>query len=89
MEARPQFWDTLSPLFEDGDCYRRFLGKLIYLTVTCPDIIYVVSVLSQFIQNNSTSSLGGNSTGSSIHQASHRERAYLSMTQSSPYRSLL
>ena len=49
-EAGPQFWDTSSPLFEDANRYRRLLGKLIYLTVTCPDIIYAVSVLSQFMQ---------------------------------------
>ena len=50
MEARPQFWDTLSPLFDDANCYRRFLGKLIYLTITRLDIVYAVSVLSQFMQ---------------------------------------
>ena len=31
MEARLQFWDTSSPLLEDGNCYQRLLGKLIYL----------------------------------------------------------
>ena len=50
MEARPQFWDTSSPLFEDANRYRRLLGKLIYLTVTRLDIVYAVSVLSQFMQ---------------------------------------
>ena len=50
MEARPQFWDTSSPLFEDANRYRRLLGKLIYLTATRPDIVYAVSVLSQFMQ---------------------------------------
>ena len=50
METRPQFWDTSSTLFEDANRYQRFLGKLIYLTVTRPDIVYAVSVLSQFMQ---------------------------------------
>ena len=50
MEAPPQFWDTSSPVFEDSNRYRRLLGKLIYLTVTRPDIVYVVSVLSQSMQ---------------------------------------
>ena len=50
MEAHPQFRDTSSPLFEDANHYRRLLGKLIYLTVTRLDIVYAVSVLSQFMQ---------------------------------------
>ena len=29
MEARPKFWDTSSPFFEDANRYQRFLGKLI------------------------------------------------------------
>ena len=49
MEARPQFWDTSSPLFEDANHYQRLLGKLIYLTITHPDIVYVVSVLSHLM----------------------------------------
>ena len=50
MEASPQFWDTSSPLFEDVDCYQRLLDKVIYLTVTRPDNVYPVSVLSSFMQ---------------------------------------
>ena len=49
MEALPQLWDTSSPLFEDANRYQRLLGKLIYLTVTHHDIVYTVSVLSQFM----------------------------------------
>ena len=50
MDACLQFWDTLSPLLEDSNHYRRLLGKLIYLNVTHLDIVYTVSVLSQFMQ---------------------------------------
>ena len=33
-------------LFEDPKIYKRLVGKLNYLTVTRPDIVYSVSVLS-------------------------------------------
>ncbi|RVW65705.1 Retrovirus-related Pol polyprotein from transposon RE2 [Vitis vinifera] len=31
--------------------YRRLVGKLNYLTITCPDIFFPVSVVSQFLQS--------------------------------------
>ena len=36
-------------LFEDLERYKRLIGKLNYLTVTCPDIAYYVSVVSQYM----------------------------------------
>ena len=50
MEAHPKFLDTSSPLSKDANHYQILLKKLIYLTIICPDIIYVVSVLSKFMQ---------------------------------------
>ena len=47
IEACSKFWDTLSLLLEDANLYHILLGKLI--TVTCPDIVYAVSVLSQLM----------------------------------------
>jgi hypothetical protein len=35
-------------LFSDVGRYRHSVGKLIYLTVTCPDITYAVGVVSQY-----------------------------------------
>ena len=43
------FWDSFSPSLEDAGRYKRLIGKLIYLTVTHPDIAYIVGILSQFM----------------------------------------
>ena len=38
-------------LFENLERYKRLVGKLNYLTVTCPNISYSVSVLSQYMSS--------------------------------------
>ena len=45
----PDFWDGSSEIMEDPGRYRRLIGKLIYLTVTRPDIAYVIGLMSQFM----------------------------------------
>ena len=48
VDQNLDFWDY-SKLFEDVGRYRKLIGKLIYLTITHPDISYVVGLLSQFL----------------------------------------
>ena len=38
------------PPLEDALRYRRLVGRLIYLTITCPNLSYTVHILSQFMQ---------------------------------------
>ncbi|CAH9129521.1 unnamed protein product [Cuscuta epithymum] len=47
LKLRP---DDGSPLI-DASLYRRLIGRLLYLTVTRPDIVYSVSQLSQFLSS--------------------------------------
>ncbi|CAL1355031.1 unnamed protein product [Linum trigynum] len=51
MEANVQLNSQEGKDLEDVAMYRRLVGSLIYLTSTCPDISYVVGVVSRFMQN--------------------------------------
>ena len=42
-------------LFEDPKRYRRLVGKLSYLTITCPNISYSISVLSKYMSSHTVS----------------------------------
>jgi len=51
MKASVDLWFDDSHTLDDPRRYRRLIGKIIYiyLTVTMPDIAFVVGVLSRFM----------------------------------------
>jgi uncharacterized membrane protein YgcG len=51
MESNLKLMPDEGDFIDDPDIYRRLVGKLIYLTITRPDISYAVSVVSQFMTN--------------------------------------
>lgn len=51
MDPNVKFSKDDCLLFDNPGRYRRLVGKLIYLTVTRPDITLAVGVVSQFMQN--------------------------------------
>ncbi|KAK0589586.1 hypothetical protein LWI29_016055 [Acer saccharum] len=40
--------------FSDPTLYSTIVGGLVYLTITCPDIAYVVHIVSQFVASPTT-----------------------------------
>ena len=50
LASKLQWHETSEPL-SDPSVYQRMVGKLIYLTITRPDISYSVSLASQFMHS--------------------------------------
>lgn len=55
MEQHLKLLPTDGDLIQDPGQFRRLIGRLLYLTVTRPDISYAVTYLSQFMQKPRTS----------------------------------
>ncbi|XP_042988864.1 uncharacterized mitochondrial protein AtMg00810-like [Carya illinoinensis] len=67
IELNHKLSHSPSDLLKDPTSYRMLIGRLIYLTITRPDISYAVSILSQFMDRLSE-----------IHmQAAHRVLRYV------------
>lgn len=49
MEQNLRLTNDQGALFKDPTVYRWLVGRLIYLTITRPDIVYLVNILSQFM----------------------------------------
>lgn len=49
IEQRHELHKIDQDKLKDGSQYRRLVGKLIYLTITRPDITYAVNLLSQYM----------------------------------------
>ena len=49
MEPNVKFSKDSGQLLTDPTAYRRLVGRLLYLTITRPDICFAVQVLSQFM----------------------------------------
>lgn len=54
MDTHIKLTPTLGDPLPDAEIYQRLVGKLLYLTVTRPDINFTVQVLAQFMQNPTT-----------------------------------
>ncbi|XP_043717779.1 uncharacterized mitochondrial protein AtMg00810-like [Telopea speciosissima] len=49
MEQNLKISDASGPILNDPAPYRRLVGRLIYLTITRPDIVHTINILSQFM----------------------------------------
>lgn len=51
MEENHKLALDSGPSYSDHPCYRRLVGRIIYLTISHPEITYSVHILSQFMQS--------------------------------------
>ena len=49
MDPNQKLMSNQGEHFPNPERYRRLVGELIYLTITMPDLSFVVGVVSQFV----------------------------------------
>ena len=50
MEVNHKLTSAKGPVLKRPEEYRRLVGRLIYLSITRPELSYIVHILSQFMQ---------------------------------------
>ena len=59
MEANINLSQDDGELLEDPNLYRRLIGKLLYLTITRPNLAYLVNRLTQYLASPRSTYLQG------------------------------
>ncbi|XP_074266497.1 uncharacterized protein LOC141589772 [Silene latifolia] len=54
MEPNHNLGDSETPILHDPQPYRRLVGRLVYLTITRPELTYLVHILAQFMNKPRT-----------------------------------
>lgn len=49
IEPNHQLVKTFRSYFDKPDRYRRLIGKLVFLTLTQPELVYTIHTLTQFM----------------------------------------
>ncbi|XP_074266449.1 uncharacterized protein LOC141589722 [Silene latifolia] len=79
MEPNLQLGTDQSNLLADPECYRRLVGRLVYLAFTWPNMAFAVHTLSQFLHNpRERGSYGGRLKCCSLSLRKSRSRCQMS-----------
>ncbi|KNA04589.1 hypothetical protein SOVF_198250 [Spinacia oleracea] len=54
MDSHTKLTADIGDVLDNPESYQKLVGKLIYLTLTRPDIAYTVHVLSKFMHKSTT-----------------------------------